>query len=124
LNTSGKKGKCCNWGVLVRVIRAVMRHHDHKELGWKGFIRLTLPQHWSSLEDIGTGTQAEQECRGRSWCRSHGLLLLPGLLSITCYACSTICNWATWPDSQFTQICLRVSQAATKCHTTWKAGMD
>ena len=32
-----------------------MKHHDQKQVGEKGFIWLTLPQHSSSLKAVRTG---------------------------------------------------------------------
>jgi hypothetical protein len=60
-------------------------------LGRKGFIRLTLPQHCSSQEEVRTGTGARltgmwrQELRLRAW-RGAALWLAPhGLLSLLSY---------------------------------------
>jgi hypothetical protein len=52
--------------VLVRVAMAVMKHHDQSTLEREGLIRLLLPQHCSSLKEIRTGTQTEQEPGGRN----------------------------------------------------------
>ena len=57
------------------------------KLGRKGFIWLALPDHSPSLEEVRTGTQAELESGGRSWCRGHGGVLLTGLLPMACSAC-------------------------------------
>jgi hypothetical protein len=48
------------------------------------------PQHCSSLKEVGTGTHTGQEPGGRSWCRSHGGMLLTGLLIMACSACFLI----------------------------------
>ena len=55
------------------------------QLGREELIWLTL-----SMKEASTGTQRRQEPGGRSWCRSHGGLLLPGLLSMACSACLLI----------------------------------
>ena len=55
-----------NRTVLVRFTDAVMKHHDQKLLGEKGFISLTVPYNSSSSKGMGAGTQAGQEPGGRS----------------------------------------------------------
>jgi hypothetical protein len=50
--------------ILIRFSIAVMKHHDQKQLGKKGFILLT--PHNSSLKAVRAGTQAGQEPGGRS----------------------------------------------------------
>ena len=65
--------------VLVRVSIAVTKR--------KGFIQLTLPHCCSSPKGVRTGTQTEQEPKGRSWCRGHERVLLIGLLTLACSAC-------------------------------------
>ena len=66
--------------VLVMVTMAVMKLYNQKQLGEE---RVTLPHHCSSLKEIKTGIQTEQEPGGRSWCRGRGGVLLlacsPGL---------------------------------------------
>lgn len=42
------------------------------ELGRKGFIQITLPHWWSPLKEVRTGSNAEQEPRGRSCWKGHG----------------------------------------------------
>ena len=62
--------------VLAFLSVAATKHRDQKsKLGRKGFIRITLPQHCSSLKEVRTGTQARQEPGGRV----HGGVLLPSL---------------------------------------------
>jgi hypothetical protein len=38
-----------------------------KQLGRKGFIQLTFPHCCSSLKEVRTGTQADQELMQRPW---------------------------------------------------------
>lgn len=47
--------------VLVRVSSPMMKQHDQRNLGRKGFIWLTLPQHCLSSKKVRTGTQIGQE---------------------------------------------------------------
>jgi hypothetical protein len=44
--------------VLARVTIAVMEHHDHRNLGRKGFVQLTLSHHTSSSKEVRKGVQA------------------------------------------------------------------
>jgi hypothetical protein len=59
-----------------------------KQVGRKGFIQLTF----STLLLITKGCQDwnSSRSRSRSWFRGHGGVLLTGLLSLTCSACSLI----------------------------------
>ena len=52
----------------------------------KEFIWLTPPHCCSSSKEVRTGTHTGQEPGGRSWYRSHGGVLLTGLLSMACSA--------------------------------------
>ena len=63
--------------VLLRLIIAVMKHYDQKQLGRKGPICLT---YHSPLREAKAGIQTRQEPGGRSWCRSPGGMLLTNLL--------------------------------------------
>ena len=75
---SSEEGKlpCCKiiWdlksfsrkGVLVRIIIAVMEHHDQNDLWRKRFIQVTLLHDDSSLKEVRTGTQPGQETGARS----------------------------------------------------------
>lgn len=47
-----------------------------------------LPHHWFSSKEVRKGTQTGQGPRSRSWCRSAGGVLLPGLLLLVCSPCS------------------------------------
>jgi hypothetical protein len=47
--------------VLVRDSIPAQTSWPRSKLGRKGFIRLTLPNHCSSLKEVRTGTQAGQE---------------------------------------------------------------
>lgn len=47
--------------ILVRVTLGVKKHHDRRNLGKKGFIRLTLAQHCSSLKQYSTDTQTGRD---------------------------------------------------------------
>lgn len=64
-----------------RLIVAVMKHHDQRNLGRKGLILVTLPQDSSSLEEVSTGTQTEQDpgAMQRPW-----RVLFTGLFSWLC----------------------------------------
>jgi hypothetical protein len=66
-----------------------------KQLGWKGFIQLTL----STLLLITKGCQDWNSSRSgsRSWCRGHGGMLLRGLLPLACSACFRIKSKTTSP---------------------------
>ena len=67
--------------VLVRVSVAVKRHQEKKsKLGRKGFIQLIFLQHCSLLKKVRTGTQTGQNPEGSSCHKSHGGMLLTGLL--------------------------------------------
>ena len=55
------------------------------KLGRKGLIQLTLPHRCSSLKEVKTGIQTEQEPGGSSWCRGHGGVLLISLLFMACW---------------------------------------
>jgi hypothetical protein len=50
--------------VLVWVFIPAMKHHDQNNLERKGFIWFTLPQHYSSWEEVSIGTQTGQEPGG------------------------------------------------------------
>jgi hypothetical protein len=76
--------------VLFRIAVAVMKHHDQRNLGRKGFTWLALPHHCSSSMEVRTGTQTGQEPGVKSWCRSHEGLLLPTLFTMACSVCSLI----------------------------------
>lgn len=52
--------------VLVRITMAMMKHHDHKQVGRRGFTQLTLPHHSPSLKEVKAGTQTGPEPGGRS----------------------------------------------------------
>lgn len=52
--------------VLVKVSSPVMKHHDPRNMGLKGFIQLILPQHCSSSKEVRAGTQTGQEPRDES----------------------------------------------------------
>jgi hypothetical protein len=70
----------------LRVSVAVMRHHDGKSnSGRKGFIWLILLHHSSSSKEIRAGIHTGLEPGGRSCCRSHGRVLLSGLLNLLSY---------------------------------------
>lgn len=56
----------------------LINYHDQSDLEKKWFIQLSLPHHSSSLNDIRTGTQAEQELGARSRCRDQEGVLLIG----------------------------------------------
>ena len=75
-----------NPNVLVRVSKARTKHHD-KRASWrkKGLFGLYL-----LLKGVRTGTQIGQDPEGRSRCRSHGGMLLTGLLLIAYTACLLI----------------------------------
>jgi hypothetical protein len=51
---------------LVRLSFAAIKHYDQKAIWGEGFIWLTLPYHYSSSNEVRTGTQAGQEPGGRS----------------------------------------------------------
>lgn len=59
-----------------------------KHVRREGSNQLTYLHCCSSLEEVRTGTQAGLEaggrsrCKGRSWCRGHGRMLLIGLLHV------------------------------------------
>jgi len=71
---------------LVRATTAVMKHHDQKQFGKKGFLCLILPYHCSSSKEVRTGTQTGQEPEGRGWGRGHGGMLFTSLLLMDCSA--------------------------------------
>jgi hypothetical protein len=48
--------------ISIKIIIAVMKHHDQSNSGRKGFI----PYYCLSLKKIGTGTQIDQEPGGRT----------------------------------------------------------
>jgi hypothetical protein len=50
----------------------------------RGRVWLTLPLCCSSMKEVRTGNQTGQEPGGRSWCRSHGGMMLTGFLHIAC----------------------------------------
>jgi hypothetical protein len=59
-------------------------------LGRKGFIWLTIPYHSLSSKKVRTGNQTGQDPGDRSRYRSHGAVLLTGLLILACSACFVI----------------------------------
>jgi len=59
--------------------------YNQSNLGRKRCIWRTFPHHFSSLEEVRTGTGARKEPGGRSWCRDHGGMLLPDLLTWLCW---------------------------------------
>jgi hypothetical protein len=71
-------------------LNSCTKHHDQEASGRKGFIQLTLPHCCSSPKEARTGTHTGQEPGSRSWCRSHGGVLLTGLLPLACSACFLI----------------------------------
>jgi hypothetical protein len=75
----------------------MMQHHDQSNLGKKGFIQFTLPQYSSLSKKVGTETEAEQKPGGRSWGRSHGHVVLTGLLPMACSDCLLIETRTTNP---------------------------
>jgi hypothetical protein len=66
--------------VLVRVSVAVIKHHDRRNMGMKGFISVILPYHRSSSEEVRTGPW-RQDLMQRPW-----RVLLTGLL--VCFSSS------------------------------------
>lgn len=49
--------------VLARVLIAVVKHHDQRNLGRKGVIWLMFPCHCSASKKIKTGTQTGKEMK-------------------------------------------------------------
>lgn len=66
---------------------AVIKHNDWKQVGE---VRVYLAHSSGSLNKVRTGTQAELEPRGRSWCTGHGAVLLIGFLHLVCSVCFLI----------------------------------
>lgn len=62
-----------------------------RKLGRKGFVWFILLHRSLLVKEIRAGTQAEQEPRGRGWCRGHGEVeLTTGLLPMACSICFLI----------------------------------
>ena len=55
-----------HWKRSLRVFIAMMKHHDKKQVGKKGFMLLILLYHCSRLKEVRTGIQIRQEPGGRS----------------------------------------------------------
>ena len=77
--------------VLARVTIAVMKHHDQKQAGEKGFIWL-IPLHHSPLveeeksrEELKQAGTWRQELMQRSWRNTVYWLIQHGLLSLLSY---------------------------------------
>jgi len=71
------------------VSSSVMKHHEQKRVGKKGFIQLTLPHHSLPLKESGRNSSREgtwkQELMQRPW-----RVLLTDLLLLVCSSCFII----------------------------------
>jgi hypothetical protein len=75
-----------NVTLCLRVCIPAQTSWPRSKLGRKGFIQLTLPHCSSSRKEVRTETYTGQELGSRSWCRSHGGVVLTGLLPLPCSA--------------------------------------
>jgi hypothetical protein len=87
--------------VLVRVSIPAQTSWPPSKVGRKGFIQLTLPHCCSLPKEVRPGTHTGQELGGRCGCRSHGGMLLTGLLPLVCSACFLIDPRTTSPGVPF-----------------------
>jgi hypothetical protein len=62
------------------------KNNDPRNLGRKGLIWFMLPHCGPLLKDVRAGTQPGKEPGGRNQYRSHGVVLLTGLLLLACSA--------------------------------------
>jgi hypothetical protein len=85
--------------MCLKVFIAVTKHHDWRaSCRGKGLLGLHfhIVDHWRKSGQEPR-TQAEQEPRGRSWCRGYGEVLLNGLFPMAWSACFLIEPRATSP---------------------------
>lgn len=89
---------CCLVCVLVRVTVGVPKEQEQKQIGEER-LYLAYTHHLLFIIEasVWTGSQTRQELGGKSWYRSHGVMLLTGLFFMAYSPCFVIESRGTNP---------------------------